>query len=96
MKNKYKYKCTKCGLCCRNLDKNNIYNNLHDGDGLCTYLDIETNLCTIYEERPNLCNIDLSYELYFSNDIAIEDYYNLNYEGCRRLWKTREIRRKQK
>lgn len=88
-----KYECIKCGLCCRNLEKNNIYEDLHSGDGVCKYLNTKTNLCTIYEKRPILCNVDLSYEKYFSKEYTLKEYYKLNYKGCRNLW---EMRKKEK
>ncbi len=47
--------CDKCGICCKNLKLSDVYINLHNGDGICRYLDLETNLCTIYENRPILC-----------------------------------------
>lgn len=89
-----KFICRKCGLCCKNLDRNDIYKSLHNGKGVCKYLNLETNLCSIYENRPILCNIDLSYELYFSDKIILEEYYNLNNEGCRNLWEMNEISQK--
>lgn len=91
-----RFNCNKCGLCCRSLDKNKLYGSLHDGDGICRYLDLNTNICTIYENRPILCNIDLSYHLYFSKELSLEEYYNINYEGCRTLWKTNQKRKKEK
>ncbi len=89
-----KFKCRKCGLCCRNLDRNDIYKNLHNGSGVCKYLDLKTNLCTIYVNRPILCNIDLSYKLYFSDKLSLEEYYNLNYEGCQNIWKIKKQKEK--
>lgn len=40
------FKCNMCGECCRNPDKSPVYNELHDGDGVCRYLD--GNECSIY------------------------------------------------
>lgn len=31
--------CDKCGCCCRNLDKSEIYSELDRGDGSCKYLE---------------------------------------------------------
>lgn len=91
-----RFNCIKCGLCCRHLDKNDLYKNLHDGDGICKYLDLETNLCIIYEKRPILCNIDLSYEIYFLDNMSLEEYYKINYEGCQKIWEInkKDIKRK--
>lgn len=77
------FNCCKCGLCCRNLNKSELYKELDRGDGTCKYL--IDNLCSIYEERPLLCRIDESYEAYFKEQYSIEEYYKLNYEGCTNL-----------
>jgi len=82
------FKCNKCGECCRNLDKSLLYNQLHDGDGICRYL--EGNLCSIYETRPILCQVDKSYDLYFKELMTRQEYEKLNYEACKNLKKLKE------
>lgn len=77
------FMCDKCGQCCRNLNKSPIYSRLHNGDGVCIYLD--GNLCSIYEKRPLLCRIDDSYNVLFKNSISIDEYYKINYEVCKKL-----------
>lgn len=77
------FKCNQCGECCRNLDKSELYNQLDRGDGVCRYL--RGNLCSIYEERPLLCKIDESYNVYFKDTYSLEEYYKLNYEGCKKI-----------
>lgn len=79
------FKCNKCGICCRNLDKSDLYKQLDRGDGVCKYLN--KNLCSIYQERPLICRIDESYEAYFSEVYSKEEYYKLNYEACQKLQK---------
>lgn len=79
------FKCDKCGECCRNLDKSDLYVNLNRGDGICKYL--VGNICSIYENRPLLCRVDESYEILFKDVINHSDYYKLNYEFCKRLKK---------
>ncbi len=79
------FKCTCCGMCCRNLDKSDVYKELDRGDGTCKYLD--GNKCSIYDERPLLCRIDESYEVYFKEQYSLEEYYELNYSICRKLQK---------
>ncbi len=74
-----------CGKCCKNLLNNNLYKHLHTGDGICIYFNNEKLLCNIYNERPDICNVDLSYEKYFKSIYTKEEYYELNYEGCRIL-----------
>lgn len=74
------FQCSKCGECCRNLDKSPLYAELDSGNGVCRYL--KGNLCSIYEYRPLLCRIDESYEEFFKDSISKEEYYRLNYEAC--------------
>lgn len=62
--------CDMCGECCRNLNKSPIYDDLHDGDGVCRYL--KGNLCTIYENRPLLCRVDESYSVFFKDLISYD------------------------
>lgn len=80
------FPCDCCGLCCRNLDKSDIYVNMHNGDGICFYLNTETNLCTIYDNRPLKCNIIESYNL-FSDSYSMDEYIRLNIEICNKLKK---------
>lgn len=74
------FMCDKCGKCCRNLDKSPIYEEFHNGNGICKYLD--GNLCSIYENRPLLCRVDESYNKFFKNTMTLEKYYKINYEFC--------------
>lgn len=77
------FRCDKCGQCCRNLKKSSLYNSLHNGDGVCRYL--ENNLCSIYEDRPLLCRVDESYKQIFSHLMTYEQYLKLNYDSCENL-----------
>lgn len=79
------FKCDRCGLCCRNLDKSELYADLNKGSGVCKYLDESTDLCMIYENRPLKCNIDKAFEVYFHKFMTLEAYYTRNYEACRAL-----------
>ena len=81
------FTCDRCGECCRNLNKSPLYDDLHDGDGICRYL--EGNLCSIYEERPLLCRVDESYHIYFKDKLSYEEYVQLNYKYCNELKKSR-------
>ena len=74
------FQCDKCGECCRNLDKSEIYRELHDGDGICRYL--RENLCSIYEKRPLICRIDEGFEAFFKDKISYEKYLQYTYECC--------------
>ncbi len=82
------FKCDKCGQCCRNLDKSLIYGHLHNGDGICRFLN--GNLCSIFETRPLICRIDESYEAFFKEQMSYEEYIQLNYECCKILKREKE------
>ena len=74
------FKCSQCGVCCRHLDRSELYRELDRGDGVCRYL--KGNLCSIYENRPLLCRIDESYDKYFSEIYTRDEYYRLNEQAC--------------
>lgn len=77
--------CDRCGCCCRNLDKSELYAQLDRGDGTCRYL--SGNICSIYENRPLLCRIDECYETYYHKIMDRNEYDNLNMEECKILKK---------
>lgn len=77
--------CDKCGLCCMNLDKNSIYDDLNNGKGICIYFDKYSKLCKIYENRPLKCNVKLAYEKNFKEYMSYEEYLKLNYAECKKL-----------
>lgn len=79
------FECDRCGECCRNLNKSPLYDDLHDGDGVCKYL--EGNICSIYYGRPILRRVDESYNIFFKDIMTLDEYYKLNYESCMRLKK---------
>lgn len=81
--------CEKCGCCCRNLDKSDIYERLDRGDGTCKYL--KGNICSIYDSRPLLCRVDESYERYFKAMMSREEYYKRNKEMCQKMQKEEEL-----
>ena len=79
-----KFNCDKCGLCCQNLHRSELYNDLNDGNGVCIYYDKDTHLCKIYDKRPDKCNV----KKYYSNvkkQYTYDEYLELNYESCKRL-----------
>lgn len=81
------FKCDCCGLCCCNLDKSSIYQDLDRGDGICKYFDENTRLCKVYENRPLKCRVDEMYEFFFMEEMPLEEFYELNYEACEKLKK---------
>lgn len=85
------FKCNSCGECCRNLDKSEIYRNLHEGGGICKYL--KGDRCTIYSQRPLFCRVDECYKEFFELELSLEEYYELNYEMCKKLKSNKNMRR---
>lgn len=81
---KKQFICNMCGLCCQNLDKNKLYDDLNDGTGVCIHYDKSTRRCTIYEKRPDKCNVD-KYYMKFEKQISYDEYLELNYQNCKRL-----------
>lgn len=77
------FQCSMCGECCKNLSSSDLYKELDRGDGVCKYLN--GTLCSIYENRPLPCRIDESYEMYFKEKYSKEEYYQLNYNACKKL-----------
>lgn len=82
---KQRFRCSQCGLCCRNIGGVPALREYHNGDGICNMLDKETNLCTIYKERPLLCNVAAAYDAYFSQYYTEEEFLQLNYKACERM-----------
>lgn len=78
------FECNKCGKCCRNLSKSQIYSDLDRGDGVCRFYNEKTHLCNIYEHRPIKCRIKESY-VFFKEIYTYEEYLSLNSEGCKRI-----------
>ncbi len=79
------FKCERCGSCCRNLIKSEIYAYLDRGDGTCKYL--QRNICLIYDKRPLICRVDEGYKEIFKNMMTIEEYYKINKQVCKKLRK---------
>ena len=80
-----KFKCDRCGLCCRHIDRSPLLKNLDSGDGICKNLDREKNLCKIYYERPDFCNVEVGYKKYIAEIYSWEEFLQLNYVACEQL-----------
>lgn len=78
------FQCSKCGICCRNIDKIPELSDFHNGDGICIHLN-RNNLCNIYENRPDVCNVEKMYQLKYKDVISRDEYEKMNMEGCRIL-----------
>lgn len=85
------FKCSGCGLCCKNVAKvaesvKNIeelrFPYSHD-NGVCEKLN-EDNTCSVYEDRPLICNVDALIDYYKLNK---KSFYELNELGCKELQK---------
>lgn len=79
------FPCTKCGLCCKNIAGITELKDFDLGDGVCKYLNQETNTCTIYVNRPKICQIDSMYEFKYKQLYSKEIFYNLNARICNAL-----------
>ena len=77
------FPCTKCGLCCKNLDKSSIYSYLDRGDGTCVNFDSASHLCEIYEDRPLICRVDAYYEQNLSASMSRDEYIAANIQSGR-------------
>ncbi len=75
------FPCTKCGLCCRNVNRSPVYKDLDKGDGVCRNLTSENN-CNVYNDRPLMCRIDDAYKLIFWKEMSLPKYYELNLNAC--------------
>lgn len=78
------FNCTKCGLCCKNIDKIPELAAFDKGDGVCIHLS-QDNLCEIYLRRPDICNVKKMYELKYKKMMSKEEYEKINMEGCKAL-----------
>ena len=76
--------CDRCGLCCKHIDQIPELKKFDSGNGRCENLTDE-NLCAIYEKRPIICNVSKMFELVYSSWMTEEDYWKLNFEGCKKL-----------
>lgn len=76
------FPCIKCGICCKNLHKNNLYNLLNRGDGICKNFNEIKNLCNIYEKRPSICRI-MEIKKTLFQEMATKVYIQKNIEACR-------------
>ena len=79
------FKCTRCGLCCKNIRGIPECEHLDDGTGVCKYYDDTKKECTIYEFRPVICNIEKLYYKSYKNKMTWDQFLEDNYNGCKIL-----------
>jgi uncharacterized protein len=78
------FPCTRCGLCCQQIEYVPELSDFHSGNGICRYYSKEKG-CAIYELRPLVCRIDEGYKQLFSEQLSISEYYKKNAEVCNQL-----------
>ncbi len=79
------FPCTACGKCCRNIRLSTQTTHLDRGDGICQFLDEQTNLCTTYDSRPLFCRVDEYYLLHYKDKYSWDDFIKINLEICQKL-----------
>ena len=80
-----KFICDCCGLCCRNINRSDWLEDFDTGNGVCKYLNTETNLCKIYDSRPDICSVERAYKKYFADQYTEEEFLRINYAACKFL-----------
>ncbi|EJB29389.1 hypothetical protein HPNQ4099_1021 [Helicobacter pylori NQ4099] len=73
-----------CGLCCKNITGIIELIGFDVSNGVCKFLDLETNLCKIYESRPLICRIDEARKKLYPH-IPLKEFYAKNAEVCNAL-----------
>lgn len=78
--------CESCGAqCCKNWNIARFDPSMSDENGVCIYLDKNTNLCTIYDDRPIFCRV-YQYFTQVSNMPFEQMTYHAK-QGCKALQK---------
>lgn len=86
-----KFICDCCGLCCRHINRSDGLEDFDTGNGICKYLNIETNLCKIYDTRPDICSVERAYKKYFADKYTEEEFLRINYEACEILKREKNL-----
>ena len=87
-----KFKCDKCGACCRHVGLAEETKFLDRGDGVCKYFNETNKTCIIENFKPDVCNIEKMYKKY-KDKMTWEEYLKANYEACEYL---KELDRKER
>ncbi|WP_405378540.1 YkgJ family cysteine cluster protein [Phascolarctobacterium sp.] len=77
------FKCSKCGICCRNINLVPELKQFDLGNGVCMHL--KDNVCDIYESRPDICRVDVMYNKKYSILYTREEFYRMNEIVCEML-----------
>ncbi|RVZ52993.1 YkgJ family cysteine cluster protein [Helicobacter pylori] len=78
-----RFPCTSCGLCCKNIARIIELIEFGVSNGVCKFLDLETNLCKIYESLPLICRIDEVHKKLYPH--PLKEFYAKNAEICNAL-----------
>ena len=81
------FPCSSCGQCCRRVSHSNQTKYLDGGDGVCRYLDKQSNLCSIYEDRPLVCRVEDYYQEFLQDKITWISFVEMNVKVCEILQK---------
>lgn len=79
------FPCTKCGVCCQNVNLATETQFLDRGDGTCRNYDAATKGCGIYEERPDICRVDKQYTIHYAQQYTWNEFVALNLQACELL-----------
>ena len=80
--------CELCGAqCCRNWNPARYDKTIVNENGICKYLNTDTNLCTIYENRPDFCRVYKWYDIQFSQHMSLDKFLSEQKLGCKVLQK---------
>lgn len=92
------FNCTRCGLCCRDVDKVPQTAHFDRGDGTCIHL-VELvgdpgsqpeYSCAIYEDRPEVCRVDFGRP----EAVSPEWWYRQTEAACRVLQENDKMKRR--
>lgn len=69
-------------MCCRRIFGIESLREYDRGDGVCKFLDLDSNKCKIYASRPDICRVDLMYERHFKSLYSKIRFYKMNAAAC--------------
>ena len=85
------FPCTSCGLCCKHISHIKELKEYDLGNGVCKYLNLDTNECLMYDKRPDICKVDEMFNKKYHKCYTKEEFYKLNADACNRLQKLYKI-----
>ena len=69
------FPCTHCGICCKNISNIAELKEFDKGNGICKYLNLQSNACEIY----------VSFEKVYRKFFSKSEFYALNISACEAL-----------